>query len=92
MKTEPIGFEDQPDFVNGVLLVDTDFGLEALEKWLHGLENALGRVRTQNRYRPRPIDLDVVVWNGKILDSDVFDREYLRRAVLQVLPDLNILI
>jgi 2-amino-4-hydroxy-6-hydroxymethyldihydropteridine diphosphokinase len=78
--------------VNGVLLVDTDFGLEALEKWLHGLENALGRVRTQNRYRPRPIDLDVVVWNGKILDSDVFDREYLRRAVLQVLPDLNILI
>jgi len=86
--TQPIGYEDQPDFLNGVVRINTKMGLKGLDAWLRCLEGRLGRVRTKNKYGPRTIDLDIVVWNGEIIDKDVHERDFLKQGVLEVWPNL----
>jgi 2-amino-4-hydroxy-6-hydroxymethyldihydropteridine diphosphokinase len=86
VKTSPIGYSDQPDFLNGAFLVSTELSFSAFKKYLGGLENRLGRVRTGNKYGPRSIDLDIVVWNGKIVNSDFYERDFVRKAAEEVLP------
>lgn len=90
VETEPIGYDDQPNFINGVILVETDMDRETLKGWLGGVETDLGRVRSENRCGPRTIDLDIVVWNGSVVDEDVYVRPFLREAVLQVWPELDV--
>jgi 2-amino-4-hydroxy-6-hydroxymethyldihydropteridine diphosphokinase len=87
--TKPIGFSNQADFVNGVLLVKTKMERPELEAWLHGIEDEMGRIREKNKYGPRTIDLDIVVWNGEVVHPDVWERDFLKKAVLQVLPELK---
>ena len=51
MTTRPVGFSRQPDFVNGVVLVETDMDRSELEAWLHGVEDAPARGPRQARKR-----------------------------------------
>lgn len=88
--TKPIGFTDQPDFLNGAILVRTELRLEDLKDWLTAIEERLGRVRTKNRYGPRTMDLDIAVWNGRVLDDDVYHRDFLKSAIKELLPDLDL--
>lgn len=88
VQTEPVGYKEQPPFTNGAWLIETRMMLSELTEWLHILEDRLGRVRTENRFGPRTIDLDLVVWNGEIVDEDVFERDFLNKAVLEVLPGI----
>ena len=88
VETEPVGFSEQAKFTNGALLIETRLERDELKAWLRELETQLGRLRGTNRDGPRPIDLDIVVWNSEIVDPDVHERAFLREAVLDVLPDL----
>jgi len=90
VETKPVGYTDQPNFINGAFRIETEFGYGDLKAWLLSTERALGRKRGKNRYGPRPIDLDIVVWNGKIVDDDFYERDFLRNAVLEVWPDLRV--
>jgi 2-amino-4-hydroxy-6-hydroxymethyldihydropteridine diphosphokinase len=74
-----------------VLLVETDLDRYELVKWLRDVEDELGRIREDDPFGPRTIDLDVAVWNGEVVHRDVTEREFLRKAVLEVLPELIIL-
>lgn len=89
IETKPIGYTDQPNFVNGAMLIETVMNRMELKQWLHEVEIQLGRVRTENKYGPRTIDLDIVVWNGEIVDQDVHERDFLRDAVVEVLHGLR---
>lgn len=89
IQTEPVGFTNQPAFTNGVWLIETTMTQEELVQSLHDLENHLGRIRTKNKYAPRCIDLDLVVWNGQIMDHDAYVRDFLKHAVLEVCPSLS---
>jgi 2-amino-4-hydroxy-6-hydroxymethyldihydropteridine diphosphokinase len=89
VRTAPIGVTDQPEFTNGVFLIATTMTRESLKAYLKRTEDRLGRIRTGNRYGPRTIDLDIVVWNGEIVDQDYYDRDFLRHAVAEVLPALS---
>jgi 2-amino-4-hydroxy-6-hydroxymethyldihydropteridine diphosphokinase len=82
--TTPVGYADQSDFVNGAALVETVLSAEAFTAELKEIERQLGRVRTGNKYGPRTIDLDIVVWNGAIVDDDYYEREFLRTAVKEL--------
>ncbi len=84
VRTAPIGITDQPDFVNGAALVETSMGMEEFGKYLKRLEDRLGRDRTQPKFGPRNIDLDIVVWNGKIVDDDYYTRDFLRNAAAEL--------
>ena len=88
IQTAPIGYTDQPDFVNGAFLIKTPFDPHQLKQWLKKLEDLLGRVRTANKFGPRTIDLDIVVWNDKIVDEDVYQRDFLKKSVIELCPEL----
>ena len=85
VQTEPIGIKDQPSFVNGAVKVSTSMKQEEFSAYLKTVEDRLKRDRTQPRFGPRTIDLDVVVWNGKVVDRDYYSREFLKNAVDEVL-------
>lgn len=63
-RTPAWGVEDQPDFLNAVLLVEVDqTPLELLHRGQE-LENAAGRVRVQ-KWGPRTLDVDIVAaWDS----------------------------
>lgn len=88
VETEPVGFKDQDNFINGAFLIETEMESTTLRAWLKDLEIKLGRVRTENKYGPRTIDLDIIVWNGEIVDNEVYEREFLLNSVKELLPDI----
>lgn len=89
IKTEPLGFKDQAEFTNGAFLINTDMDPGELKSWLKKLESKLGRETTENKNGPRTIDLDIVVWNEEIVDDEVYEREYLRKSIHELIPDLE---
>lgn len=88
IETEPIGFIGQDNFYNGALRFKTKLRLKALKQWLLDVEHRLGRVRTENKNSPRTIDLDILVWNGEIIDEDVYIRTFLQTAIEELWPGL----
>jgi 2-amino-4-hydroxy-6-hydroxymethyldihydropteridine diphosphokinase len=85
VETAPIGITEQPAFINGAVKVSTPMEQKEFSVYLKNIEDRLKRDRTQPRFGPRTIDLDVVVWNGKVVDRDYYTREFLKNAVDEVL-------
>lgn len=85
-ETAPIGNPHQPDFVNGVVLIQTNLSQQQLKTRLRELEQKLGRNHLRDKNAARTIDLDIVAWNHAIVDPDVYVRDFLRAAVEQVCP------
>lgn len=90
VETEPIGLDNQPNYLNTTLLVETVLDREAFRKELHEIERRQGRVRTSNKYERRTIDLDIVVWNGQVVDDDLYERDFLRQGVREICPQLEL--
>ena len=84
LKTKPIGIENQPDYTNGAVKIRTDLNKKDLTVLLKEIENQLGRDRTVPKFGPRTIDLDIVVWNGGIVDNDYYIRDFLRKSVDEI--------
>jgi 2-amino-4-hydroxy-6-hydroxymethyldihydropteridine diphosphokinase len=85
LKTKPIGIEDQQDFTNGAVKIQTALNREGLNRVLKNIEDRLGRDRSAPKFGPRSIDLDIVVWNGEIVDEDYYTRDFLRKSVQEVI-------
>jgi 2-amino-4-hydroxy-6-hydroxymethyldihydropteridine diphosphokinase len=64
----PLGPPDQPWYINAVIQVRTRLTPEELLRVLHQVEDDLGRVRRE-RWGPRRIDLDLLLYNGVILSG-----------------------
>lgn len=90
VETLPIGYQGQPHFLNGALLIETVMEHDELKLWLNRIESDLGRMRGEDKNEPRTIDLDIVVWSGQIVDHDVYERDFLKQAILEVCPTLDI--
>ena len=89
IRTKPFGILDQPDFFNGVLIMVTELGIESLKQELKSIEDLMGRDRSKPKFGPRIIDLDILIWNGKVIDKDYYDRDFLRKGVEEILPDFE---
>ena len=89
-RTKPIGIQDQPDFYNGALLMETELEQQSLKKELKRIEDILGRDRSLPKFGPRTIDLDILIWNKKVVDEDYYERDYLRKGVEEIIPDLEL--
>ncbi|GAO30276.1 2-amino-4-hydroxy-6-hydroxymethyldihydropteridine diphosphokinase [Geofilum rubicundum] len=83
--TPPIGITDQPDFLNGAVLIETSMTREQLASELKLVEDEMGRDRSLPKYGPRVIDLDIIVWNGEVVDDDFYERDFLRRSVEEII-------
>jgi 2-amino-4-hydroxy-6-hydroxymethyldihydropteridine diphosphokinase len=68
MVTAPYGKPNQPDFINAIACVQSHLPPMALLKKLHALEKRAGRRRAL-RWGPRTLDLDIIDYNGHILNS-----------------------
>jgi 2-amino-4-hydroxy-6-hydroxymethyldihydropteridine diphosphokinase len=84
LETKPIGITKQPDFLNGAVKIHTLYPFEELNRLLKNIEDELGRDRTAPKFGPRTMDLDIVVWNDKIIDPDYYTRDFLKNAVDQL--------
>ena len=93
-ETDPVGYEDQPRFLNGVAELDTELPPRELLGRLLEIERRLGRVRGQGpRFGPRTIDLDLLLVGGVVLDEPGLTlphpRLQERRFVLEPLAELD---
>jgi 2-amino-4-hydroxy-6-hydroxymethyldihydropteridine diphosphokinase len=89
IETEPVGFKDQDNFMNGAFLIRTEKMIDEVKVILKEIENELGRIRTENKFGPRTIDLDVVVFNSEIVDKDFYTRDFVKKPILELIPDLK---
>jgi len=83
--TEPLLYEDQPKFLNGVVLLSTELDQDDLRQQLKTLETSLGRVRTTNKNGPRTIDLDIIIFDEKIVNNDYYERDFLKKMITEVI-------
>jgi 2-amino-4-hydroxy-6-hydroxymethyldihydropteridine diphosphokinase len=68
-ETDPVGYLDQPRFLNGAVAVETSLAPRELLDALLSVERELGRTRIGPRYGPRVIDLDLLLVNGLVVDE-----------------------
>ena len=97
-RTAPVGYADQPDFINAVVLLETGLSPDALMDELLAMETRHGRVR-HVRNGPRTLDLDLLLYDGLILDGDpalivphprLHERAFALRPLLDIAPDISI--
>jgi len=67
-RTAAVGFEG-PAFVNNAVALQTDMPLQALDDWLHALEDAHGRDRSGPRFSDRTLDVDVVFYGDLVVEG-----------------------
>ena len=89
VQTKPIGITNQAEFTNGAVKFQTKLKQEELQNHLKKIEDLLGRDRTVAKFGPRTIDLDIVVWNGKVVDNDYWERDFLQKSVAQLGVDIK---
>ncbi len=86
-----VGFEG-PDFLNLAAGIDTGIAPQALNDWLHALEDRHGRRRDVPRYSSRTLDVDIVLYGDLVIaggqNLEVPRAELLQTFVLQPLADI----
>jgi len=93
-ETDPVGYEDQPRFLNGAAELETELQPRDLLDRLLEIEQKLGRIRGAGpRFGPRTIDLDLLLVDGLILAEPGLTlphpRLQERRFVLEPLAELD---
>jgi 2-amino-4-hydroxy-6-hydroxymethyldihydropteridine diphosphokinase len=92
-ETEPVGVADQPPFLNGAVALETSLSPWELLDVMLRIEQELGRARDVERWGPRTIDLDLLVYGDEVLDEPGLrvphPRLHERRFALEPLADLD---
>ncbi|MCS6828930.1 MAG: 2-amino-4-hydroxy-6-hydroxymethyldihydropteridine diphosphokinase [Caldilinea sp.] len=59
----------QPDFANAAVRAETNMEPAELRQALRAIESAMGRVRTEDKFAPRPIDLDLAFYGREVIET-----------------------
>lgn len=98
-RTEAINRPEQPQYLNGVVSLEYSGDPKVLKyQVLRKIEDALGRVRTDDSYAARPIDLDVLIFGSLVInepdlvlpDPDILTRPFLAAALSDLCPGLTL--
>lgn len=98
-ETEPVGYLDQPSFLNGAAEVRTELPPGELLQRLLGIESRLGRVRGEGpRFGPRTIDLDLLLYGEETIDEPgltvphprLAERRFALEPLAELAPELEI--
>ena len=68
-ETDPVGYLDQPRFLNAACVVETELSPRELLEHLLAIERVLGRSREASRFGPRTIDLDLLLYGDETIDE-----------------------
>jgi 2-amino-4-hydroxy-6-hydroxymethyldihydropteridine diphosphokinase len=93
--TAPIGYSNQPDFINAVAELNTQLAPEILLDELHGIENEAGRERPFPN-APRVLDCDLLLYDNITIHSAkltlphprMFERAFVLLPLAEIAPDL----
>ena len=89
--TEPVGYLDQPRFLNGAAVLETSLDPSALMRALLEIERAMGRERVIAK-GPRVIDLDLLLYDNRVMNTAELTLPHpemqTRRFVLEPLAEI----
>ena len=96
--TKPVGYLDQPDFLNAVCIIESDLPAMDLLKMLHGIEKVMGRERLM-QWGPRTIDLDLIQYGALLSNAEelklphprAHERRFVLEPWLEIEPDAVLL-
>jgi len=92
-ETDPVGKVDQPQFLNAAVAVETTLAPRELLDALLRIERELGRTRDGERFGPRTIDLDLLLYADDVVDEPGLrvphPRLHERRFALEPLAELQ---
>ncbi len=96
-KTKPWGVEDQPDFLNLALEVESELSAVELVRILKLIESRMGRKKTEKRWHPRLIDIDILFWGDDVIEHaelkiphrEFFNRPFAMRILSEIAPDFK---
>jgi 2-amino-4-hydroxy-6-hydroxymethyldihydropteridine diphosphokinase len=69
-ETEPAGGPSQPSFYNAACRLETGLEPRPLLRFLQGLEHELGRRASGEPWGPRPIDLDILLYEDRVVEEE----------------------
>jgi len=95
-RSPPLGSTDQPDYHNAVVKLSTGLEPERLLEELFAIENAHGRVRTEVRWGPRTLDLDLLLHGDTVCHTaqlvlphpGLRERAFVLYPLFEIDPDL----
>jgi len=80
-ETAPVGFADQPSFLNAAVALETDLDPQSLLDQLLAIERSFGRDRSHGIPNgPRTLDLDLLLYGNRILESPTLQLPHPRMA------------
>lgn len=93
-ETEPVGYKDQPPFINCVIEIETTLDPKKLLMVCQSIEETLGRERMRH-WGPRTIDIDILLFNNKVIDEKdlkiphplMHERGFVLIPLLEIAPD-----
>jgi 2-amino-4-hydroxy-6-hydroxymethyldihydropteridine diphosphokinase len=92
-ETDPVGPVDQPPFLNAAAAISTTLSARGLLGRLLAVERELGRTRAGQRFGPRTIDLDLLLYGEEQIDEPGLEvphpRLHERRFALEPLAELD---
>ncbi|PKF61290.1 2-amino-4-hydroxy-6-hydroxymethyldihydropteridine diphosphokinase [Psychromonas sp. psych-6C06] len=94
----PMGPQDQPDYINAVAEIDTQLTAIELLDALQAIEQNQGRVRKDNRWGPRTLDLDIILFSDQQIENDrliiphygMQEREFVLYPLFEIAPNLTL--
>ena len=94
-ETEPVGYREQPKFLNAVCALETELAPEELLRLLKWIEKRMGRMAAF-RNAPRPIDMDILFYDELALESSelqvphprLHERAFVLVPLAEIAPDL----
>jgi 2-amino-4-hydroxy-6-hydroxymethyldihydropteridine diphosphokinase len=92
-RSAPLGYADQPEFVNAVAGMETSLSADELLDALHKVESAHGRARSFPN-APRTLDLDLLLYGDEVRESErltlphprMHERAFVLKPLLEVAP------
>ncbi|WP_286234521.1 2-amino-4-hydroxy-6-hydroxymethyldihydropteridine diphosphokinase [Thalassotalea sediminis] len=94
--SQPMGPQDQPDYMNAVACIDTSLSPVALLDALQMIEKNAGRVRKGDRWGARILDLDILLYDLDVINTErlvvphygMKDREFVLIPLAEIAPTL----
>ncbi|URQ61552.1 2-amino-4-hydroxy-6-hydroxymethyldihydropteridine diphosphokinase [Pantoea alhagi] len=97
-RTPPYGPPDQPDYLNAAVALDTALSPEALLDHTQRIELEQGRERKAERWGPRTLDLDILLFGDRVLHTprltvphyDMHNRAFMLVPLLEIAPQAQL--
>lgn len=94
--SRPMGPQNQPDYMNAVVALETRLNATELLEQLQSIENSAGRIRKDNRWGARVLDLDILLFDQQVINTESLTiphyglklREFVLLPLAEIAPSL----